>query len=362
MPADSLSIIFAIVILLLVVLLAALLIFLTNLRWRLRELKDLFSSDRLENNQTLTLLRDSIGQYIGNASSSTEQRLGDLRKQMEEQLGENLYKKLDRTYNEVVKNLKNVHQSLGAVNLLADDMSTLRRLLSNVKVRGIVGETQLKALLTDILAPGQFKENLKIENESEFVEFAINLPAANKQSAVWIPVDAKFPIEHYKRLLAAREEGDKDLIDKCKSGLVRQIEIAAKSIAKKYIKPPFTSNFAIMFLATEGLFVEAISHQDLFEKVQREQSVMIAGPSTLSAMLHIIRLSHLNSMIENKATKVWKLFGEMKKDYQTISELLLKLKDKINVTSNNIATIESKLNGINKKLVDIEISNESKLD
>ena len=216
-----------------------------------------------------------------------------------------LEKRLGESFKLVSDRLEQVHQGLGAMRQLASDVGGLQKVLANVKTRGGWGEVQLGALLEQVLTADQFSRNVKVRPDTaEFVDFAIRLPGDENGAPVWLPIDAKFPIEDYQRLLAAQEEGNVAMIEEAAKGLETLIKKAAKDICQKYISPPKTTDFALMFLPTEGLYAEAIRRAGLVEQVQRDCRVVLTGPTTLAALLNSLQMGFRTLAIQKRSSEV----------------------------------------------------------
>jgi DNA recombination protein RmuC len=238
---------------------------------------------------------------------------------------------------------------------LASDVGGLQRILTNVKARGGWGEVQLGALLEQVLAPEQFARNVRTrEGSGENVEYAIRLPGDENGAPVWLPIDAKFPVEDYQRLIAAQESADPVATEQAMKNLEAQLRKSAKEICTKYINPPQTTNFALMFLPTEGLYAEAIRRLGLVEQVQRECNVIFAGPTTLAALLNSLQMGFRTLAIQKRSSEVWNLLAGVKTEFAKFGDSLSKVKDKLDQAASDMDKVAVRSRAITKKLRDVE--------
>ena len=238
---------------------------------------------------------------------------------------------------------------------LASDVGGLQKVLTNVKTRGGWGEVQLGTLLEQLLTPEQFARNVKTREEaSDYVEFAIKLPGDENGAPVWLPIDAKFPTEDYYRLIAAQEKGDMTAIEEAIKSLETQLKRSAKDICQKYINPPRTTDFALMFLPTEGLYAEAIRRVGLVEQVQRDCRVVFAGPTTLAALLNSLQMGFRTLAIQKRSSEVWNLLAGVKTEFGKFGEALSAVKDKLDQAARQVDNVAVRSRAITKKLRDVE--------
>jgi len=274
---------------------------------------------------------------------------------VDEKLQGTLEKRLGESFKLVSDRLEQVHKGLGAMQQLASDVGGLQKVLSNVKMRGGWGEVQLGSLLEQVLTADQFARNVKTRDESaERVEFAIKLPGDENGAPVWLPIDAKFPTEDYQRLLAAQDKGDVVGIDDAMKSLETQLKKSAKDICQKYINPPRTTDFALMFLPTEGLYAEAIRRVGLVEQVQRDCRVIFAGPTTLAALLNSLQMGFRTLAIQKRSSEVWNLLAAVKTEFGKFGEALSAVKDKLDQAARHVDTVAVRSRAITKKLRDVE--------
>lgn len=302
----------------------------------------------------LDQLRESTQHALSSMRIENERQLTEMRKTVDEKLSENLEKQLNTSFSQVSERLESVYKGLGEMHALAAGVGDLKKVLTNVKTRGIWGEMQLSALIRQSLAPGQYGENVAVVPESaERVEFAILLPSREKE-IVWLPVDSKFPQESYIRLVEASQRGDAAGTEAARKELQRRLREEAKKISEKYISPPFTADFAIMFLPIEGLYAEALHSPELVESIQREQRVVIAGPGTFSALLNALQMGFRTLAIEKRSGEVWRLLGEIKGDFSRFSALLEETRKKLNQAGESIDSAVSRTRTIQRKLSNVE--------
>ena len=282
-------------------------------------------------------------------------QLEKMRATVDEKLQGTLEKRLGESFKLVSERLEQVHQGLGAMRQLASDVGGLQRVLANVKTRGGWGEVQLGNLLEQVLTADQFSRNVQTRDESgERVDFAIKLPGDENGAPVWLPIDSKFPTEDYQRLLAAQDKGDVDLIESAMKGLETQLRKSAKDICGKYINPPRTTDFALMFLPTEGLFAEAIRRVGLVEQVQRDCRVIFAGPTTLAALLNSLQMGFRTLAIQKRSSEVWNLLAGVKTEFGKFGEALSSVKDKLEQAARKMEDVDVRSRAISKKLRDVE--------
>src|SRR5216110_2237869 len=282
-------------------------------------------------------------------------QLEKMRATVDEKLQGTLEKRLGESFKLVSERLEQVHQGLGAMQQLASDVGGLQRVLTNVKTRGGWSEWQLGALLEEMLTPDQFAQNMKTRNDTdERVEFAIKLPGDENGAPVWLPIDAKFPMEHYERLASAQEKGDLTAVDAAIKTLEVQLKRCAKDICEKYINPPKTTDFALLFLPSEGLYAEAIRRVGLVQNVQRDCRVTFVGPTTLAALLNSLQMGFRTLAIQKRSSEVWNRLAEVKTEFGKFGEALSAVKEKIDQASRKIEDVDVRSRAITKKLRDVE--------
>ena len=291
---------------------------------------------------------------INDLRLENERQLSEMRKTVDDRLSESLDKKLDQSFAQVSERLESVYKGLGEMHTLASGVGDLKKVLTNVKTRGIWGEMQLGNLIRQTLAPGQYEENVAvIPGSSERVEFAVCLPDQNG-STVYLPVDSKFPQEDYIRLTDAAQQGDAAGAEAARKALIQRLKQGAKRIAEKYISPPHTTDFAIMFLPVEGLYSEALQTPELVETLQRDYRIVIAGPGTFSAMLNALQMGFRTLAIEKRSGEVWLLLGEIKKDFIRFAETLENTRRRLDQAGESIDSAVTKSRSIQRKLSALE--------
>jgi DNA recombination protein RmuC len=323
-------------------------------------------------------LREEVGASIKGMSDSVEKRVNEMRgvvdvrlqqiqqesgkkldamrETVEEKLQGTLEKRLGESFQQVSERLEAVHKGLGEMQTLATGVGDLKKVLTNVKTRGTWGEIQLGNLLEQMLTPAQYDRNVATKRGgSERVDFAIRLPGPDQEddSVVWLPVDAKFPQEDYQRLVEAQERGDLTVADEASRQLEARIKEEGRSIRDKYVNPPRTTDFAVMFLPTEGLYAEVLRRPGLAEGMQQQYRVTIAGPTTLAALLNSLQMGFRTLAIQKRSSEVWKLLGAVKKQFGQFTGILEKVEKKLHEASSNIGdaskksrTIESRLRSV----------------
>ncbi len=316
----------------------------------LRELSD-------SNEQRMDRIRDTIDQRLQYIQESNEKKLDQMRQTVDITLQSTLERRIGESFKLVSERLEAVQQGLGEMRNLAKGVGDLKRVLSNVKARGTWGEIQLGAILEQILTPDQYAKNVRIGDEGKYVvEYAIKLPGPDngRDSHIWLPIDSKFPQEDYIRLLDAVEKSDTELIQKASTGIARSIYSSAKDISDKYIRPPFTTDFAIMFLPTEGLYAEALRHPGQIEEIQRKFRIVVAGPTTLSAILNSIRLGFQSIALQKRSHEVWMILGAVKTEFEKFGEILSRLKRQIMSVSNTLEKTEVRTRAMQRRLKEVE--------
>ena len=283
-----------------------------------------------------------------------ERQLSEMRRTVDQRLSESLDQKLDASFAQVSSRLESVYKGLGEMHTLAAGVGDLKKVLTNVKTRGIWGEMQLGNLIRQMLSPGQYEENVAVvPGSAERVEFAVLLPDQSG-GTVYLPIDSKFPQEDYVRLADASQAGDAAGVDAARKALEKRLKEEAKKIATKYIAPPSTADFAIMFLPVEGLYAEALQSPELIESIQREYRVVIAGPGTFAAMLNALQMGFRTLAIEKRSGEVWRLLGEIKTDFARFAEMLETTRRRLDQAGESIDSAVSRTRTIRRKLSDIE--------
>jgi DNA recombination protein RmuC len=318
--------------------------------------KQLLSLTQL-NEQKLEMVRETLEKQLRNLQEDNGQKLDQMRLVVDEKLQATLEKRLSDSFRQVSERLEQVHQGLGEMQSLAANVGALQRTLTNVKTRGTWGEVQLESLLQQILTVEQFEKNVATKQGSkDRVEFAIKLPGREGESGqpVWLPIDAKFPQEDYQRLTDAFEKGDTAGVEEASKSLVQRVKSEAKTIKEKYLDPPNTTDFAILFLPTEGLYAEVLRQPGLLDQIQREHRIVITGPTTLAAILNSLQIGFRTLTIEKRSSEVWNLLGAVKKEFSLFTDILDKTRKKLQEATNTMEDASKKTRTIEQKLKKVE--------
>ena len=308
--------------------------------------------------------RNSVEMKLTDLQKDNNEKLEKMRETVDEKLQSTLQKRIGESFQKVQEQLERVHVGLGKMQSLADGVGDLKKVLSNVKERGTWGEVKLGAVLEQMLTAEQYEENVKVKPRSqERVDYAIKLPGKGGEESVWLPIDAKFPQESYLKILDASKVGDKAEVDKAVAELIRAVRKSAGDIRDKYINPPYTTDFAIMFLPTEGLYSEVLRVSGVLESIQQDYRIVIAGPTTLSAILNSLRMGFKTLAIEKKASEVWKYLAAVKTQFRLFGTVMEKLKDQVNKVSKTIDDTDNRTKMMDKKLRALEdVSNDEAED
>ena len=311
-----------------------------------------------ESNRTgIEKLRSTIDAQLKHLQESNEKKLDQMRETVDEKLQSTLEKRLGESFKLVSERLEAVQHGLGEMQNLATGVGDLKRVLTNVKARGTWGEVQLGALLEQVLTPDQYDKNVRTRaNSQESVEYAIRLPGRDDDpgSCVWMPIDSKFPQEDYLRLVEAADAADMDAVQKATAALLRSVHSSAKEIRDKYLNPPETTDFAIMFLPTEGLYAEVLRQPGQVEKIQQDYRIVVAGPTTLSAILSSLRIGFRTLAIEKRSSEVWKVLAAVKTEFGKFGDVLSKVKRQLNTASNTIEQTGMRTRAMERKLRTVE--------
>jgi DNA recombination protein RmuC len=317
-------------------------------------------------NQTLSALAESNAQRMAEIRATLETKIRDLqadngarleemRRTVDEKLHATLEQRLGESFKLVSDRLEKVHQGLGEMQQLAVGVGDLKRMLTNVKTRGTWGEVQLEMLLEQVLTPDQYAKNVEtVPGSGERVEFAIKLPGQDEGRPVWMPIDAKFPKEQYERLVEAAEHADVDGVALAGRELERVVRLEARTIAEKYLSPPLTTDFAILFLPTEGLYAEVMRRPGLADEMQRTCRVSIAGPSTLSALLNSLQMGFRTLALEKRSSEVWQVLGAVKTEFGKFGDVLAATKNTLERAAKNIEQAETRSRQMARKLKSVE--------
>lgn len=307
------------------------------------------------NDGRMASIQQTLEERLRELQAGNEERLEKMRALVDEKLHATLEKRLGEAFASVSERLEKVHQGLGEMKALTADMGDLKKVLTNVKARGTWGEIQLGALLDQILTPEQYGKNVATRpGRSERVEFAIRLPGVVEGTPVWMPIDSKFPQEDYLRIIAASEAADADALAESSKALERRVLSEAKSIHEKYIEPPHTTDFAILYLPVEGLYAEVLRISGLCERLTRDYRVVIAGPTTIAALLNSLQMGFRTLAIEKRSGEVWVLLGQVKTEFGKFGDVLDKARIKIEQVGKELGNAQVRTRSIERKLRQVQ--------
>ncbi|MBS0448614.1 MAG: DNA recombination protein RmuC [Proteobacteria bacterium] len=308
------------------------------------------------NERRLADVRATVEQRLVALQQGNEQRLEQMRATVDEKLHATLEQRLGESFRQVAERLEQVHSGLGEMKTLARDVGSLSRVLSNVKSRGIYGEVQLAGLLEQVFAPGQYAANVEtIPNSGARVEYAIRLPGQRGDGApLWLPIDAKFPREDYERLLDAQDAADAAAAEQAGRALEQRLRSEARTIREKYVAPPHTTEFAILFVPTEGLYAEALRRPGLAEALQRDHRITLAGPTTLLATLTSLQMGFRTLALEQRSAEVWEVLGAVKTEFSKFGQVLAKTRKKLDEASSTIDLAQTRTQVMSRRLQAVE--------
>ena len=311
--------------------------------------------------QQLTLMQKSIGdtlnQQLQQLQKSNADKLDEMRRTVDEKLQTTLEKRLSESFKQVAERLEQVHNGLGQMQKLADGVGSLQRVLTNVKTRGMFGEVQLEALLEQVLTIEQYAKQVETKPRSnQRVDFAIRFPGRGGADGepVWLPIDAKFPREDYERLLDAQDRADAVAAEVAAKALEVRIRTEAKSIAESYLAPPHTTDFAILFLPTEGLYAEVLRRPGLMDSLQRDYRVTLAGPTTLLAMLNSLHMGFRTLALEQQASEVWKVLGAVKTEFERYGDWVEKVREQVQKAADTLDRADTRSRQMRRALKNVE--------
>ncbi|MDW8765794.1 DNA recombination protein RmuC [Streptococcus suis] len=322
----------------------------TELYQQLTDIRQELSKSHLET-------RDVTDRRLQAIQESNEKRLEEMRQTVEEKLEKTLQTRLQASFETVSKQLESVNRGLGEMQTVARDVGSLNKVLSGTKTRGIMGELQLGQIIEDILTPSQYeREFATVSDSNERVEYAVKLPGRTEGDYIYLPIDSKFPLADYYRLEDAYESGDKDQIDLHRKNLLATIKRFAKDIQSKYLNPPETTNFGVLFLPTEGLYSEVVRNPIFFDDLRRQENIVVAGPTTLSALLNSLSVGFKTLNIQRSADDISKVLGNVKLEFGKFSNLLVKAQKQLNQASSNIdKLLTTRTNAIERSLRTIDL-------
>ncbi len=322
---------------------------------RLRHITTTLDEKLTRSDNRLGEMRETLFASVTRLQEENSRKLEEMRKTVDEKLHATLNQRLSESFSLVNQRLEEVYKGLGEMRTLAGGVGDLKKVLTNVKTRGIWGEVQLGSILSEMLSSTQYETNCAVVPESDLrVEYAVKLPGSG-ESAVLLPIDAKFPLEDYRRLVNARENGTAEECGECENALKNALRIEGRRISSKYIKPPYTTDFAIMFLPLEGLYAEALRDNTLYDELQEKYRIIISGPSTLSALLTSLQIGFRTVAIEKRSMEVWQLLNAVRNEFGRFCELLDNAKKRIRSAGDSLEMASRHSKGIQQRLRDAEI-------
>jgi DNA recombination protein RmuC len=307
-------------------------------------------------NEAQEKLRNSVEARLDQLRTENSAKLDEMRQTVDEKLQSTLEKRLGESFNTVSEQLKRVHEGLGEMQNLATGVGDLKRVLTNVKTRGTWAEVQLRFLLEDYLTADQFVANAQMKpNTGERVEFAVRFPGRDEEGTeLYLPIDSKFPKEDYERLMVAAEAADPVAVEAASAALETAIRNSAKTICDKYINPPHTTDFAILFLPTEGLFAEVLRRPGFFDRLQRDYRVTVAGPTTLSSLLNAFQMGFRSLAIQQRSSDVWKVLGAVRTEFDKHGDVLDRIKRQLSAAANSVDALGTRTRSMRRHLKDVE--------
>ena len=308
------------------------------------------------NARRLTEMRGTLETQLAQLQLTNAAKLDEMRQTVDEKLQTTLQARLGESFKQVADRLEQVHKGLGEMNTLAQGVGDLKHLLTNVKTRGMFGEAQLASLLEQVMAPDQYAaQHATRPGSKNRVDFAIKLPGRSEDGQpVWLPIDAKFPNEDYERLLEAQSKADAIQAELCSKALEARVRLEAKSITEKYVEPPYTTDFAILFLPTEGLYAEVLRRPGLIESLQRDFRVTLAGPTTLMAMLNSLQMGFRTLALEKRSSEVWQVLGAVKTEFGKFGDVLARVKEQTQSVLNTLDKAQTRSNVMHRALRQVE--------
>ena len=301
-------------------------------------------------------LKATVDARLSTIQYENEKKLEQMRQTVDEKLQGTLEARLGQSFRQVSERLEQVYSGLGEMKTLASGVGDLKRVLTNVKTRGGWGEVQLGAIMEQILAPDQFARNVATSGTGERVEYAVKLPGRDDSGEpVWLPIDARFPMEDYSRLTEASERGDVEAAEKASRQLEMTLRLSAKNLSERHLAPPFTTDFGILFLSTEGLYAEVMRRPSLAETIQREYRVMLSGPSTIAALLNALQMGFRTLAIQKRSSEVWETLGSVKTEFSKYAQVLVIVKQKLSQAQDSIDKAETRTRAIQRTLRDVQV-------
>ena len=320
--------------------------------------------NRDELKESLKDLKESIDTRLKSIQEDSTKQLDKMRDTVDEKLQKTLEKRIGESFKQVSERLEQVHQGLGEMQTIATGVGDLKKVLSNVKTKGTFGEYQLDNILEQILTPDQYEKNVRTNPDyNGSIEFAVKLPVSNKDNTIWLPIDSKFPTESYEILLDEYEKADKDSIERARKNFISSIDKFAKEISSKYIAPPHTTDFAVMFLPVEGLFAEALREPDIMGKLRDKYKITLTGPTTLSALLNSLRMGFNTLLVQERSSEVWNILSAVKSEFATFGTQLSKVRTQLTTASSSLDVLQgTRARAMERKMRDIELIDAKKSD
>ena len=300
-------------------------------------------------------LRTALNERLAAIQADNASKLEEMRRTVDEKLHATLEQRLGDSFKLVSERLEQVHAGLGEMKSLAGSVGDLKRVMTNVRARGTWGEVQLGAIIESLMTAEQYDKNVKtVPGSNDLVEYAVRMPGKTGDQVVWLPIDSKYPVEHYQRLVDAHEQADKALVQQAASAFEASIRLEAKKIASKYVSPPHTTDFAVLFVPTEGLFAEVCRIPGMVEALQNDFRVVVAGPTTLSAMLNSLRLGFRTLAIEKRSSEVWNILSAVKTEFRKFGDIVDATHKSIDAAAKKFGDIGVRSRAIERKLRDVE--------
>ena len=318
--------------------------------------------NRDELKESLKDLKESIDTRLKSIQEDSTKQLDKMRDTVDEKLQKTLEKRIGESFKQVSDRLEQVHKGLGEMQTIATGVGDLKKVLSNVKTKGTFGEYQLGNILEQILTPDQYEQNVQTNPDyNGSIEYAVKLPGSDKDNTIWLPIDSKFPTESYEILLDEYEKADKESIERARKNFISAIDKFAKDISSKYIAPPHTTDFAVMFLPVEGLFAEALREPDIMGKLREKYKITLTGPTTLSALLNSLRMGFNTLLVQERSSEVWNILSAVKSEFATFGTQLSKVKSQLNTASSSLDVLQgTRARAMERKMRDIELIDSNK--
>jgi len=318
--------------------------------------------NRDELKDSLKDLKESIDNRLKSIQEDSTKQLDKMRDTVDEKLQKTLEKRIGESFKQVSDRLEQVHKGLGEMQTIASGVGDLKKVLSNVKTKGTFGEYQLGNILEQILTPDQYDQNVQTNPDyNGSIEYAVKLPGSDKDNTIWLPIDSKFPTESYEILLDEYEKADKESIERARKNFISSIDKFAKDISSKYIAPPHTTDFAVMFLPVEGLFAEALREPDIMGKLREKYKITLTGPTTLSALLNSLRMGFNTLLVQERSSEVWNILAAVKSEFATFGNQLSKVRNQLSTASSSLDVLQgTRARAMERKMRDIELIDSKK--